>query len=176
MRSNPFQPKVHWKTVAVTGDDPHSFAHALEAALQEMTDNQFQVVSQTVRGAAIIITGQRVDTPLGMQEQVAAQTQPPLSRIPARRAVVEQVPKGVMHEEVLYHCIEQGEQVQKVFPSLVDALRLVSDHLRVSPPSGVDPIIPVGLTILNTTTFDITAFPYLLRGFADKLRTPTPLE
>lgn len=175
MKIVPPRPKVQWKTVAVTGDDPLAFAHSLETALQEMTDNQFQVVSQTVRGPAVIITGQRVELPAGMQEQLVAQPQPQLAV--RRRTVVEQTPpRGATHEEVLYHYIEHGKQVQKAFSSMVDALRLVNEHLRVSPPMGHDPVTPVGLTVMNTTTFDLTAFPSLLRAFAEELRTPIPLE
>src|SRR5580692_7500716 len=104
MRTNPPRPKVQWKTVAVTGDDPHAFALALEAALQEMTDNQFQVVSQTVRGAAVVITGQRVELPTGMpvHPTIQQQTQQQQGQVRAvgRRIVVEQAPRPDQHEEV----------------------------------------------------------------------------
>ena len=175
MRTNPPRPKVQWKTVAITGDDPLVFARSLEAALQEMTDNQFQVVSQTVRGAAVIITGQRVDLPAGIPEQHTQHQQQPPHGI-RRRTVVEQAPKGSTHEEVLYHYVEHGKQVQKVFATMVDALRLVNEHLRANPPTGHDPVTPVGLTVMHTTTFDITSFPFLLRSFADELRVPPPTE
>lgn len=180
MKISPPQPKVAWKTVAVTGDDAHVFARNLESALQELTDNGYHITSQVMRDGATIITGQRMENTLPSDEQdrrMDAPTQPPPA--PRRRRVLEKTaapPTPGTVDEVLYHYIEHGKQLQKSFPSMVDALRLVKEHLGRSSLRGEDTVTPICLIATSMTYFDVTAIPYLLKTFAEDLAAPKPLE
>ena len=176
MKISPQQPKVTWKTVAVTGDDPHAFAKGLESALQEMTDNGYHITSQVMRDGATIITGQRVENAIPSDDQdrqMESPTQPPP---PPRRRVVSKAPTTKTTDEVLYHYIEHGKQTQKSFPSMVDALRVVKEHLGRSTLRGEDPVAPICLIATSMTYFDVTSIPYLLKTFAEDLAAPKPLE
>lgn len=154
--------KTEWKIVAVVDADPLAFASKLEQTLQFLTDNDFQIVSQMLRGEALLITAHRCTT---------AATAP---TIPApenpRRRVVElpaQAP-GSTHEEVLYHYVLTnafGEKspFQRVFTNMPEALRLVSEHIMR------EDILPVSLVTTMLTTFEPAAFPMLLKTFAEDI-------
>lgn len=155
--------KLQWKTMVVDDPDPLVFAQRLQAALQEVSDGNYTINSQMVRGSAHVIVASRVE----MEPHLPAETQPPE---PFRRRVVEAPTarqQGATSEEVLYHFIQNGRQEQRAFPGLVDALRLVHQHLQQR-----DDVLPVNITTLTMTRFDPEAFPMLLKMFAEDLQCP----
>lgn len=166
----PKLPHVEWKTRAVTGVDAAAFAKDLALALQEMTDSGFTIVSQVMRGDAIIITGQRVES---MQEPQAMFSVSPATS--TRRRIVD-YPTGEaagVSKEVLYHYIENGQPQQRSFHDVVDALRLVQAHLAapsVPYSSTAAGVIPVRITAVELRVFELRSFPALLKAFADELR------
>jgi hypothetical protein len=165
MKVPPTRPKIVWKTVAVTGDDPVRFAQALEASLQEMTDGDYNIVNQVVRGSAIIITGHRV-------EAVDGVASPPRAHAPNERRRIVAAPQasGATTEEILYHYIEEGKQKQKAFPALVDALRAVKAHMDAPPVPDVAPVCPVSIVTVSMTKFELPMFSTLLKAFSEDLR------
>ena len=154
--------KLEWKVVVVDDPDPLVFAKSLQAALQEVTDGNYTINSQMLRGAAHVIVASRVHA----EVPPAPETQPEAS---FRRRVIE-LPsarqQGATTEEVLYHYTQDGRQHQKSFPSLVDALRVVQQHLQRGD------VLPVNITTLCTTRFELESFPMLLKMFAEDLQCP----
>ena len=177
MRIAPTQPKVTWKVAAVVAKEPLAFAEDLQRALQEMTDDGFQIVSQALRdNGSVILTGQKVELPDAVQDflsftlpQVASATE---ARSRSRR-IVEPRPaqEGVAGKEVLYNFLEDGRLVQRSFHQLVDALRVVKEHLD----RADDYFVPISVMVVSTTRFDPKALPSLMRTFAYELKSK-PLE
>jgi hypothetical protein len=174
MRIGPPGQKIVWKTLAVTSKDPVQFAHDLESALQELTDSGFNIISQMARDGSLVITANQM---INERETLAPppDTQPSAS---LRRRIVEMPAarsQGNTTDEVLYHYIEHGKQEQKAFPSIVEALRLVKEHLALSAGNGTT-LTPICLIAVTQTYFDITSLPTLLRTFAEDLSAEKPLE
>lgn len=161
MRIAPASAKLEWRTIAVTAKDPLAFAKDLQSALQELTDDGFTIASQMPRGEGLIITGSRLEAPVPSEPSE-------LPKHTTRRRVIE-LPSARLQsttsEEVLYHFIENGQQRQLPFPTLVAALRTVQLHL-----SGASDVLPVGITTVALTRFEPTAFPMLLKMFAEEMR------
>jgi hypothetical protein len=165
MRIAPPQPKVVWKTVAVTGDDPLTFARALESALQEMTDSGFDLVGQHTRGDAVILTLRKIESPFNTQPLDQPTPQPqPAQRRPGGRIVAHPLPPPPhVVEEVVYFFREKEHDKSLVFPSMPEALRIVKEHL------AKDDVLPVRLVVSNIVYFEPVAIPHLLRTFASNL-------
>jgi hypothetical protein len=157
--------RLEWRTIAVTAKDPLAFAKDLQSALQELTDGGFIITGQMQLTDALIITASRVLAPTPEAHSELPQ------RTPLRRRVVEfhtARAQGAGTEEVLYHYVDHvdGQQKQKPFPTLVDALRQVKEHLRT------DTVLPVNITTVSMTRFEPPAFPMLLKMFAEDLQCP----
>ena len=154
MRIGP-PPKPQWKTVAIATPDPIAFARELQTSLQELTDQGYVINSQMARGDALIITASRL---------------PPTEPPPALRRRVVDLPSarssGVPFEEVLYHYLEAGEQKQRNYPSLVDALRALKEDL------GREGVSAVNNATVSLTSFEPESLSYLLRMFAEDLQPP----
>ena len=174
MRITPPQPKVAWKTLAVTSKDPLVFAQELEGALQEMTDGGFNIISQMARDGAVIITGQRVDL-IASPDMLALFSASQVPQAPGLRRRIVEVPSarstGTTSDEVLYHYLAFGKQNQQQFATLVDALRVVQKHVE-----GPDDIVPISLITVTMTRFEPAALPALFKTFAEDLRADKPLE
>lgn len=164
----PGQPRVNWKTLVASSKDPHTFAGELQSALQELSNEGYNVVSQITRDGAVIVTGQRVVI------EVVAFANPPIQPGPAphRRIVQPQaaMPRGTPKEETMYHYFKNGEEVQENFPSMVEALRVVREH--ISGDGGA--ITPMSLLHVCAMHYDLTSFPALLRVHADALNADKP--
>lgn len=168
MRIHAREPKLTWRTIAVTAKDPLEFARELETALQELTDGGFNIVSQMGRDGAVVITAQKIgqEPPV----DVPPETQP--APVAYRRRIVDAPAarsQGNTTDEVLYHYFEHGVQQQQRFPGLVEALRVVKQHLQ-------EDIIPASLSTVTITHFEQRAFPALLKAFEDDLTADPPLE
>jgi hypothetical protein len=161
------RPSIDWKTLAVTAQDPLEFAKGLQTALQELTDNGYNIVSQVARGEAVIITGQRVMVGAVQSfENSVAQG--------ARRALPTRAPApvhGVAREEVLYHFTDNKKEKQLAFPTMVEALRIVEKHLNDA--SGA--FAPISLVVVTMTQYDLPSFVGLLRAHEVALREDKPL-
>lgn len=157
MRIGPM-PKLEWKTIAITAEDPIIFARELQTALQELTDSGFNITGQLQRGTALVISASRLHAP----EAQAAPLRRRIVDLPSARQV------GAPAEEVLYHFTEYGAPQQKAFPTLIDALRLLAEHLK----KPQEHILPVNITTLSMTRFEPESFAYLLRMFAEDLQPP----
>lgn len=178
MRIGSAAPKLEWHTIAVTAKDALGFARDLQSALQELTDSGYTITSQMQRPEGLIIVASRVvdtsaDT-LPAPRSVDVGTADPRTTAARaagafRRRVVE-MPSARSHgattEEVLYHYIEKGNQQQRAFPSLVDALRILKDHLHR------DDVVPVNITTTAMTRFEPDSFVLLLKLFAEDLPCP----
>lgn len=161
MRINPSPMKVVWKTWAVMGDHPGVFAERLAAALQELTDEGYSLVSQMPRDGAIIITGQKTDGVFSVAEAAHLGLTPPASFSNRRRLV--EPPKATIPEpsrsEALYHYLQDGEQKQEWFERFGDAMALVRRHLASSD------ILPI--RVVAVSHFEPEAFPALLEAFPE---------
>jgi hypothetical protein len=153
-------PKVEWKTVAASNPDPSLFAEEVERALHSLTDNGFNVVSQLPRNGALIITGQRIVMAEG---QTPAPTPDHSS---TRRRILDAPVRAQCAEayEVLYHYLEHGEQKQKRYATMVEALRVVMEHLK-----SQSDIVPINVIAFTTTVFEQEELPSLLKTFARDL-------
>jgi hypothetical protein len=177
MRIGPVPPKLEWRTIAVTAKDALAFARDLQTALQELTDGGFTITSQMQRHEGLVIVASRVrEAATESRTDVRAhgnrsEAEAIVARATStfRRRVVE-MPAARTHgattEEVLYHYIEKGDQKQKAFPSLVDALRALKEHLHQ------DDVVPVNITTTSMTRFEPDSFVLLLKLFAEDLPCP----
>lgn len=178
MRIAPPQPKVTWKTLAVTSKDALAFARELERSLQEITDEGFQLVSQQVRGDSVILTGQKVDMSCdvvsaamrGLSEQHDHHPPPVRSPVTGRRRIIDTPSEGVTRKEVLYYYFEDKQQKHAVYPDLLAALRVVKGHLDDTR------ILPISLVVTSATRFELKELPALLRTFKADLALPKPTE
>ena len=170
MRINSPSMKVTWKTWAVVGADPVVFAEKLAAALQELTDEGYHLVSQMPRDGAIIITGQKTEGPFSETEAhhlgLAPTIPPPRAFSNRRRLVVPELPEEseitlrASSTEVLYHYLENGEQHQERFDEMEDVVPVLRKHL-----TGEKDILPIScVTVLR---FEPDVFPALLAAFPD---------
>jgi hypothetical protein len=164
----PGQPRINWKTMVASSKDPHTFAGELQSALQELSNEGYNIVSQISRDGAVIVTGQRVIT------EGVAFANPPIQpgQAPARRIVQAPtaMPRGTPKEETMYHFFRNGEEIHETFPSMVEALRTVREHI-----SGDGAITPVSLLHVCAMHYDLKSFPALLRVHADALNADKPL-
>lgn len=152
MRTGP-APKLQWKVVAVLAKEPAAFAAELERVLQELTDQGFAIHGQLPHGGGLIVSASRL---------------PPADMASLRRRVVglpSVPPTGEAYEEVLYHFMENGEQKQRSFPTLIDVLRVLREDL------GRPGILPLNLTTIAMTRFEPPSFAHLLRMFAKDLQS-----
>ena len=156
-------PKIDWKTKAVTAKDPQEFSLELQRALQELTDGDYKIVNQLIRGDALVITGQKVDmSVLHSPRRLDAVTVPPPGG--QRRIVASAAPSEKVTEEVLYHYREFGVQKQRSFATLVEALRLVKEHIFAP-----GDIVPISITCITLATFEPSSWPGLFKAFEDAL-------
>jgi hypothetical protein len=169
----PPTPSISWRTLVASSEDPIKFAAELQGALQELTDNGYNIVSQLQRAGSIIVTGQKVTMPVN---PFYTEPQPPgPAPAPQRARMVQPAPQpqkvlqGSTSNEVLYHYIEHGKDKQQAFPSMVEALRLVKEHLGYSSLNGDTPVCPVRLVAVAMTQYDLTAIPALLKMYAAEL-------
>lgn len=162
------KPQVLWKTLAIANEDPHAFAQALEAGLQELTDNGYNLVSQIPRGTALILTGQRVLSQLATPLILPSESGP--APEPRRRRLVDTPPSGQRSEEVLYHYREGGAQKQLWFGRFAEALRTLRTHLERTD----DVVEPLSITLSSMTRYEASSWVALLRAFAHELDSPPP--
>ncbi len=161
--------KVEWKSLAVANEDPHEFAAAFAAALQEMANEGYNVINQITRNSAIIITGQRVDS-----------TETPL--LPAsdssRTYVVEMTKpsndgtiRNPRTREVTYYFMQGGQQMQRTFPALEDAVQLLREHL-----GQTEDVVPIAMADISVRRYEAEDFSTLLRSFPEESRKTKPVE
>ena len=161
MRIGARQPKLEWKTIAISDTDPSVFAQSLQEALQELSDGGYNILMQLTRGTAHIILANR----LAADEPSATLPPPP----PLRR--VRHPHTGRIEEVVTYHWLHNKESLHATFPSLLDALRLVRQH--VNEDAGV---LPAYLVATTSTTFEASSFPMLLHAYSEELTAPPPMK
>jgi hypothetical protein len=175
MRHGAQNPRISWKTLVARSEDPFEFARELQSCFQELTDGGFNIVSQLMRGGAMVITGQRVEMlnpfPLSEPQPPGPMPMPPAAQQPQRARIVQPQPRPLQSAsstEVLYHWLEHGQGKQKSYPSMVDALRAVKGHIEVGDP----PILPVSIVAVSMTKYDLVSIPALLKMYAEELKLP----
>ena len=169
-RMRPMQ-MVEWDVIPVTDSDPLEFAKNLKVALQRLSDEGFSIVSQMQRGSALVITAHRVrmeeaSVGLGAGRQVARVGD--AVRVPGTPLLQPRPALGDLKEEVLYYFKEGEEQKRQVFPSMLEALRMLLTHL------AGDNVLPIRIVATTATYFDPPVFKELLRLFAEELREDRP--
>ncbi len=180
MRVQVKPPKLDWRTIAIADTDPVAFARSLQTALQELTDNQYNIVTQLTRGTAHIILANRVMLDTAVEGSMLPTIPPPLqSRATPRaaRAVLAKTSVGpaVVRsmadcEIYYYHYLSPDGPQDRSFDSMVGALRLVREHVL-----GNGDFVPGYLVCMVTTTFESPAFSALLRTYAEEIdASPIP--
>src|ERR1700722_21289 len=170
MRTKSEESPLEWRVLAIADKDPLAFAKNLQQTLQELTDQQYNVTSQIRLGDSLIIIANKLNQISSMATSTTLP--PPAQESIIRRRIVEQ-PRAVRHgsttDEVIYHYKEfstlfpQGIQQQKTFSNLVDALRLVREHLKT------EGFLPINIVTATLTYFDFEAFKGLFDTFAEDL-------
>lgn len=157
--------KMEWRVMSVLNADPTQFASELQAAFQELTDAGYTLLNQMHRGDGLIITAHRIAT--STAPKLDAPTLPAPALTKDRRRIVDMParPTSETRDEVLYNFLESREQRQEVCADMPYALRLLREHLER------DDILPISITTVavTTTTFEPSAFPMLLKTFAEDL-------
>ena len=150
--------RARWKVQAVAEKDPHLFASAKERVLQELSDGNWQLVEQTYKGDALIITACR-------PEPIVEGAPPPETRPPLRRAVSYQ-PKADQYQEVLYsYCPAPGAAVvTEKCATMVVALILLKKHL-----DGGDWPLPIKIVACSMSIYEAKTIPALLKLHAKEL-------
>ena len=148
--------RAQWRVVSIADKDPNSFAGHLEATLQDLSDTGWQLMSQTYRGEALILTACRM-----------AAVEPPVVQPPTQRRTVTHETKGDAYNEVLYSYVP-GPGVPAVtekFESLMGALILLEEHMQRDWP------LPIKIVKCALTIYEAKAIPALLRLYAKDLQT-----
>lgn len=161
--NNPPGMRARWRVVAVADKDPHRFASHLESALQELSDNGWQLMTQVYRGEALILTTCRVESVLPSPELAPQGTRLPP---PPLRRPVPPTMKGDAYHEVLYsYCPAPGATVvTEKFDSLLGALTLLQEHMQNEWP------LPIKIVKCELTIYEAKTIPALLRLYAKELQ------
>lgn len=165
MRVNSPMTRFEWKVIAVISQDPMAFAQELEGALQELSSEGYDLVSQLPRGSALVITGRRLSLPSPVRTTMPPP--PPPLQVPGSRLRMTEMPlarkQGVTTDDVFYYYLEDGEQKSRHFETFVAALRVVRKHLTL------EGIVPISLVAATTTRFEVPALPMLFKAFEEDL-------
>lgn len=149
--------RARWKVQAVSEKDPHKFAAAVEATLQELSDGNWQLLGQVYRGDTLIITACRPEP--------VPESPPTEVRHPLRRAVSYQ-PKGDQYQEVLYSYAPApgAAVVTQKCATMVEALTLLKTHLE-----GGDWPLPIKIVACSMSIYEAKTIPALLKLHAKEL-------
>jgi hypothetical protein len=158
--------KVVWTTAAITAEDPAIFAEDLGRTLQRLTDQGYAIINQMTRGAALIVTAQKI-------LQVQAPVSPPQPVVMTSLSFPSTGARAAS-QEVLYHYVEWGTQKQLRFTSMAEALRLVRIHL--SDDSQPRDILPLDISVMTVESYDAKLIPALLREYAKELQPDKKME
>ena len=158
MKPPPNSPRAKWRVVIIAEKSVDRFAYKLETALQQLSDDGWQMMSREYRGTDLIITACRI-------EAEPVQVGPRLPQPPPRRVIPHDI-KNEPYNEVLYsYSPGPGhEVVTKKFDSMLAALRLLKEHLEGDWP------LPIKLVRCALTIYDVKAIPGLLRLYAKELQ------
>lgn len=163
--------RIEWRAIAVTAADPTEFASTLQHALQGLSDAGFSLAGQYQRGTGHILLGQRV-----VQEQEAPgptiPPPPPLARPTGSLATLRaQAALGQNETSFFYHFISPDGPQHVRFTSMVEALRLVREHV-----DGDGGFVPGYLVAMAVTTFEAPALSGLLKAYAEELAGQPPKQ
>jgi hypothetical protein len=169
------KPRLEWRTIAITSPDPVEYARSMQMTLQELSDNGFNVLSMTQRGAAQIILANRQ---LGPEPHppgpIPGPTLPPPPPAPtpqlARRPTSDLVHQN-SEEQFVYHYLSPAGPKDQRFTSLVEALRIIRSHV-----DGDGTHVPGYLVAMSVTTFETPALGALLRAYAEIIASQPPKQ
>lgn len=169
-------PRVEWRAIAINDPEPMDYACNLQAALQMLADGGWSILSMYTRGPAQIILAQRaLAEPPHPPGPIPGPTMPPPPPLPGagatRMRAPAPVPQSSVEEQFVYHYLSPQGPQDKRFTSMVEALRVVREHI-----DGDGSCVPGYLVVMSVTTLEAPALLGLLKSYANDIAAQPPKQ
>jgi hypothetical protein len=163
--------RIEWRTVAVSATDTVEYAAQLQSSLQELSDAGFNILSQQQRGTALIILAQRVVVDQSHQPGPISGPEPPLPPPPPLSKLRMQANLNAHADQFVYHFISPDGPQARRFTTMVDALRMVREHV-----DGDGRFVPGCLLTMTVSTYEGHALGGLLKAYASDIAAQPPKQ